>query len=138
MVCLDTTVLVDFLRGREEAVKLLSKLLGSSEAVTMAAPTVFELVEGAEIARSEMEKREIREFLSSITVLSLDAEAAWTAGEISGSLVLSGNQIGQMDTLIGAIALAHGERLITRNVGHFSRIPSLQIEDYRGGTRRTH
>ena len=130
MVCLDTSFLIEFLRGRTHAVDYVFELENSSDAITVAAPTVFELVEASEIARSEKEKRAIRDLLSSFTVLPLDLETASAAGRLSASLISSGEQIGQMDTLIGAIARHHGERLVTGNVKHFSRIPGLKIHEY--------
>ncbi len=130
MTCLDTSFLIEFLRGRKHAVDYLSKLEGSSEAITVAAPSVFELVEAAEIARSEQEKKAIQEFVSSLTVLSLDSDTAWAAGQLSASLILSGEQIGQMDTLIGAIARYHDEPIVTRNKMHFGRIPGLVVQEY--------
>ncbi len=108
----------------------LSGLRDSSEAITVAAPSVFELVEAAEVARSEREKQMVRDFLSSLIVLPLDSETAWAAGRLSASLILSGGQIGQMDTLIGAIARSHDESIVTRNKMHFGRIPGLVVQEY--------
>ncbi len=130
MACLDTSFLVDFLRGRKDAVEFLSQLEGSSEAITVAAPSVFEIVEAAEIARSEQERQAIRDLMSSMTVLPLNAQTAWAAGQLSASLIFSGEQIGQMDTLIGAIARFHNENLVTGNKEHFRRIPGLRVQVY--------
>ncbi len=130
MVCLDTSFLVDLLRGNQEAMAYLSQLQQTSEAVTVAAPTIFELVEAAELLRSPKEKLAIKQLLSSMTVLPLDNDAAWKAGELSASLVRGGQSIGHIDTLIGAIASTHNEMLITRNVKHFSRISGLKVEKY--------
>lgn len=130
MVCLDTSFLVDFLRGRKDAVEFLSQLEGSSEAVTVAAPSIFELIEAAEIARSDKEKAAIHELVSSLAVLPLDSETAWAAGRLSAELILAGEQIGQMDTLIGAIARYHGEPIVTRNTRHFWHIPGLDVREY--------
>ena len=130
MACLDTSFLVDFLRGYTDAVNCLAKLQESSEAVTVAAPSIFELIEAAELASSKHEEEAIRKVLSSITVLPLDSQSAWTAGEVSASLIMAGEQIGQTDILIAAIALAHGEKLLTRNLKYFARIPGLEVEDY--------
>ena len=82
MVCLDTSFLVDFLRGRSDAIKFLTDLHCITEAVTVAAPSIFELIEAAEVARSEREKQTIRDFLSSLVVLPLDSETAWAAGRL--------------------------------------------------------
>ncbi len=130
MVCLDTSFLVDFLRGRKNAVGFLANLQESSEAITVAAPSVFELVEAAEIARSDKEKKAIQELVSSLAVLPLDSEPAWAAGRLSAELIFAGEQIGQMDTLIGAIARHHGEAIVTKNRKHFARIPGLRVQEY--------
>ena len=130
MVCLETSFIIDFLRGKSEAVNYLSKIQNSYGTISVASPTVFELVEAAEIARSEEEKQKIKELLSSMTVLALDSEASWKAGELSADLIMSGKQIGHMDLFIGAIALSNGESLATRNIKHFSRISALNVEDY--------
>jgi predicted nucleic acid-binding protein len=41
-----------------------------------------------------------------------------------------GRPAGDMDTLIAAIALAHGQRLVTRNPKHFADVPGLIVESY--------
>jgi predicted nucleic acid-binding protein len=35
-----------------------------------------------------------------------------------------------MDVLIAAVALVHGERIVTRNTRHFEAIPGLAVESY--------
>ena len=130
MVCLETSFLIDLLRGRKHAVEYLSGLRDSSEAVTAAAPSIFELIEAAEIARSDKEKAAIHELVSSLAVLPLDSETAWAAGRLSAELILAGEQIGQMDTLIGAIARHHGEPIVTRNTRQFGRISGLVVREY--------
>lgn len=130
MVCLDTSFLVDFLRGKKDAVEFLKSLNIISDAVTIAAPSVFELIEAAEIARSDKEKAAIRELVSSLAVLPLDSETALAAGRLSAELIFAGEPIGQMETLIGAIARHHGEPIVTRNRKHFDRISGLVVREY--------
>jgi len=38
--------------------------------------------------------------------------------------------IGEFDALIASIALAHNERVVTRNVKHFSRVRGLEVEKW--------
>ncbi len=110
--------------------EFLTNLQDGSEAVTVAAPSIFELIEAAEIARSDKEKAAIHELVSSLAVLPLDSETAWAAGRLSAELIFSGDQIGQMDTLIGAIARFHDEALVTGNKKHFGRIQGLGVQGY--------
>ena len=60
--------------------------------------------------------------LKVMRVLDLTKEAA----EIFGKAARQGGQIGDLDTLIASIVLAHGETLVTRD-RHFRRVPDLQV-----------
>ncbi len=130
MVCLETTFLVDFLDGVKQAVEYLGGLQDGREVIMVTAPSIFEIVEAAEVAQSEKERSAIKEFLSGTIVLPFDEDAAWVAGEISAHLVHAGRQIGERDTFIAAIARHHRQVLITRNTRHFRRVPGLEVQRY--------
>jgi tRNA(fMet)-specific endonuclease VapC len=51
-------------------------------------------------------------------------------GRIVGHLQSKGTAIGDVDTLIGAVALETGHPVVTRNVRHFERIPGLEVITY--------
>ena len=121
--------MIDFFRGASSVVKRMQELVKNNEVVTIAAPTLMELATGTALAQSGREKEQLIAFLSSVTVLPLDKEAALQAGELNAMLITGGEMIEPMDVQIGAIAAAHNERLITRNLKHFSRIPGLNVEE---------
>ncbi len=50
--------------------------------------------------------------------------------QIHADLLSRGQPIGPNDTLIAAIDRAHDATLITHNIGEFSRLPGLRIEDW--------
>lgn len=130
MVCLETTFLIDLLRGTDAATRYMLALSESSESITVAAPTIVEAAIGAELAESSRERQHLKDLLKAVTVLPLDQESALLAGKLSAQLITSGDPIGPIDVMIAAIAATHHERLVTRNTKHFSRIPGLEIEDY--------
>jgi tRNA(fMet)-specific endonuclease VapC len=66
--------------------------------------------------------------LRQITVLSIDQTAADQFDRLRQIKKLK--KIGRRDLLIGAIALAHGATLVTRNLRHFSQIPGLRVENW--------
>lgn len=41
--------------------------------------------------------------------------------------------IGDLDTMIASIALAHGESLLTSDKEHFERVPGLTAETWQAG-----
>ncbi len=130
MVCLETSFLVNYLRGDEKARLILQEFEKNGEILTIASPSIIELISGAELEEIKKEKEEIIKLLSSLIILPLDKESAILAGEIEASLISSGQVIGIADIMIAAIAKRNGERLITRNVKHFERIQGLEVEGY--------
>jgi tRNA(fMet)-specific endonuclease VapC len=62
--------------------------------------------------------------------LPFDDSAAEQYGQIRATLERIGTPIGANDMLIAAIALTHDLTLATRNVGEFSRVTSLRVENF--------
>lgn len=65
--------------------------------------------------------------LPSVTVLSYDSAAARVYGEIRARLEAAGRPLADADLQIAATALLHDLELVTGNVRHFKRVPSLRI-----------
>ena len=72
----------------------------------------------------------IRRFLEVFVSLPLDDIAALIAGRVRAQLANLGTPIGSNDLLIASIALANNLTLVTHNIGEFSRVEGLQIEDW--------
>lgn len=131
MVCLDTSFLVNLIRGNEETEGLLKHFILEENKITITSPSIMEIVSGASLDKSaRQEKERIFDILSSLQVMDLGAKEATSAGEIQAELILSGSTIGDIDILIGAIARENDETLVTRNKKHFEKIPGLKIEIY--------
>jgi len=111
----------------------MREITEGGDTATVAAPTIVEVATGVALAHSPEERKQLNELLSRVTTLPLDQKSALLAGELQADLIKAGESIGHVDVTIGAIALAHGEKIITRNTKHFSRIPGLQVEDYTEG-----
>lgn len=130
MVCLETSFLVDLIRGKKEVESLFEQLIESEEIITIASPSLMEVMSTASLNKKKNEKEEIISILSSIIILPLDKESAIKAGEIESELIMAGEIIGDADIMIAAIALQNNETLITRNKKHFEKIPGLKLETY--------
>jgi len=59
-----------------------------------------------------------------------DDQAAREYGRLRAQLEREGTPIGPNDLMIAAIALANRSTLVTHNTAEFSRIKTLQIEDW--------
>jgi tRNA(fMet)-specific endonuclease VapC len=71
----------------------------------------------------------VDEFLLRMTILPWDSEAAQRYGQIRAALEREGQPMGNLDTMIGAHALALGAVLVTNDQA-FARIRELTIEDW--------
>lgn len=125
MIIADTDVLIDYLQGRDPAAETVSRALLQDQLQTTTL-NEFELLAGV---RSSKQRDSVLTLLASIPVLALDFDAALKAAEVHRDLERSGARIGMGDSLIAGIALARGATLLTRNRGHFGRVPGLVLVD---------
>jgi len=130
MVCLETTFLVDFFRGNKNAIEKYTEIKESNESIRVAVPSITEIISGASLNVKNEEKERAIEFFSNLEILELNKESAIIAGEIEAGLILSGETIGIIDIMIGAICLSNNETLLTRNKKHFEKIKNLEIKSY--------
>lgn len=90
-----------------------------------------ELLYGAEkSARRELVKQQLTVFFARFKSMPFDDPAADVYGRLRTALEKSGQPIGPNDLLIAAIAVAGGLTVVTHNVGEFSRVPGLLVEDW--------
>ena len=135
MVCLDSSIIIDILRGKESVEAIEERFDSSDEEVFIPSPVIIELIRGIHLIDSiknikEREIEEINNFLYSFVVLDFNKESAIKTGEIEAELRNSGEIIDLEDIMIGAIILQNNETLITRNKKHFEKIRGLKIEGY--------
>ena len=84
---------------------------------------------GVRITRSSW-WRITHEVLSRVSILDFSVSEAVVAGDILAHLARRGELIGVEDVLIGATALVREYTVVTGNVRHFERIPTLQVENW--------
>jgi len=125
-ICLDTNILIDFLRNKKEALDFV-KEHEMKDALATTIINIFELYYGAFHSLSEKRKMAIQELQRRIKVLPFSTESAEMAAKIMVNLESSGNALDFRDLLIGVISLNNGFSLKTRNKKHFSKIPNLTL-----------
>jgi tRNA(fMet)-specific endonuclease VapC len=72
----------------------------------------------------------IKDFISHLTVLSWDMDAASQYGKIRSNLEKEGTPIGNMDLLIAAHALSQKCTLVSNNLREFKRVKDLKCENW--------
>ncbi len=93
--------------------------------------TYAELQYGVERSSSKRMNQEILiDFISNLTVLPWDMDAAHQYGKIRSSLEENGIPIGNMDLLIAAHALSQKCTLVSNNLREFKRVKNLKCENW--------
>lgn len=111
---LDTTVLIDFLRGAP-AVDRIDEVLDRGDRLCTSAINVEELSRGALPA----DRERVASLVQGLGVVPLGAHEGWQAGEWRRSYAERGTTFSQADCLIGAAALTARARLATGNPKDF-------------------
>jgi len=125
---LDTTFLIDFLRGDPSAIATMQEIKSSPLFTTEI--NVFELYFGAYL-RGKNSVASTTALLSQLTVLDLDRRSTLRASAIAAELTRKGRSIDASDILIAGIALAHGvSKIVSRNAKHFEPIDELEVVGY--------
>jgi predicted nucleic acid-binding protein len=116
----DTSVLIDYLRGHRGAVEVLERERAAA------------LLHASEITRSEVlagkrpaEEKDTRALLSTLVWRPLDADVAEEAGALGRQWLPCHDSIDGADLAIAATAIRTGSRLLTCNVRHFPMFTDL-------------
>lgn len=126
---LDTNAVIHFFKGKGQVAERLRTTPASEIALT--AITVYELERGVRKSPPGVDRRErLSRFLATVEALPFDSRAAQFAADIAARQESKGMPIGPLDTLIAAVALAHGATLVTHNTAEFSRISGLTVIDW--------
>jgi len=125
---LDTCAVSDYLRGVDSVVQRIQKVRPSDVAIS--AVTVMELRYGATRRQSPKLTASVDAFLSGISVLTFDAEAAERAGVLRAKMETKGLSIALADCQIAGTALAYDLTLVTHDKD-LMRVPDLKVVDWR-------
>lgn len=131
MYLLDTNTCI-FIKNRKSphVLKRLQEVI--KEKVFVSSITVAELQYGVYNSLNiEKNRISLTEFIAPFSILNFDDNDAEEYGKLRSYLKKKGIIIGAYDMLIAAQAIAKDLVLVTNNIGEFSRIKNLRIEDWK-------
>jgi predicted nucleic acid-binding protein len=124
-VLLDTTALIDLLRGRPDARRRLAALRQAQDAPYVCAVNVEEAVRGLK----PREHGSARALFEGLRIAPLGTAEGWQAGEWRRESASRGRTLAQADCLVAAAALSLGGRLATGNPKDFP-MRELMVEHW--------
>lgn len=117
----DTDIVIDFLRRREYAQKLLENWAREG-LLAISTLTHLEIYQGMRAG----EEMTTNAFLDGLISVVVDIPIARRAGTMLGGLRSKGMTIGIADAIIAATALQFGAPLLTNNIEHYP-FPNLKV-----------
>jgi predicted nucleic acid-binding protein len=117
----DTSILIDYLRGHAGAGDLLERER-TADVLHASEITRIEVLAGMRPAEEDA----TRALLSTLLWHAVDAEIAEEAGALGRRWLPSHHTIDSADLAVAATAVCTGARLLTRNVRHFPMFTGLQ------------
>lgn len=128
MKVLDSTLLIDLLRGDKGAEELVKQ----NDFLLTTQINMFEVIRGLFYRNASAQKiAHAMEMFENIRVVPLDDNGIIKSADISSTLIRQGKTIEDSDCLIAGIALSKGiTTIVTRNVKDFEKIKGLEVETY--------
>lgn len=112
---LDTTVLVDFLKGRKKAIRFIEKNLEEKTQIGTTAINIAEVYSGIP---KELEK-DTDKFINSLGYFDISRKMAKLAGLFRFQFFQKGVSLSIADSIIAATALSHDATVVTANIKDF-------------------
>jgi tRNA(fMet)-specific endonuclease VapC len=131
-VTLDTSVLIDLLRGDRATLTLLDRLEKEGLLPTLSTVAVFEALSGVEFTKSRSDRVRLELMLRQIPLEPFDLDSARRAGELRAELLRTGRSPGAPDVMIAGQALASGHTLVTRDrsLADSAKALGVQVASY--------
>jgi tRNA(fMet)-specific endonuclease VapC len=127
---IDSSVLIEAERGRLDLPRLAAQ--NPQETFSISAITASELLHGVYRAvRTAQRARRmafVEGLLAAMPVLPFDLAVARIHAELWAEMRKRGGIIGQMDSMIGATALAWDLTVVTCDRRSFAKVPGLRVE----------
>ncbi len=127
-IFIDTSIIVDVERGKEETAGLLELLIEKNNPVLTSVIVVSEIFTGTYL-RQDYKKatKKAKELFSCFQIIPLDIEIAEIIGKLNAYLIANGLPIEYQDVAIAATFVREkGNWLLTENKKHFTIIPGLE------------
>ncbi len=131
LYCLDSSVIIDILRGDASLLAKLEALSSRQSQICITPIVLAELFKGAYLAERQKEALQlVEDFVHSVALLEFNEESAKSFGQKYAELQKQGKQTQEADLMIACIALVHEAIVVTRNKKDFVNISGLKLIEW--------
>lgn len=124
---LDTDTISYYLRGSERVKEHFIKYQYELASTSV---NYAELMYGLKKRDNKKYLPKVEMIFNNIKIYTFDKKAASVFSTLKSSMQNKGVVVADMDLMIASISLANGEKLISNNLKHFSKIENLDLESW--------
>jgi len=128
---LDTDILSELFKKNPEVSARASEYISIHGCLNISHITKYEILKGLKAKKAEKQIALFNRFCAINNVLSITDDVIVKAADIYASLREKGIIISDADILVAAIAISNNLVLVTNNTNHFSKIASLQLNNWK-------
>jgi len=125
---LDTDTISYYLRG-SQSVK--NKFIKHQYELSSTSINYAELMYGLKKRDNKKYLPKVEMIFDNIKIYDFDKKSAEVFSTLKAEMQNKGIVVADMDLMIASIALANGEKLISNNLKHFSKIENLELENWK-------
>jgi len=126
---LDTTVLIDCLRGKSEAVEFLGRIAAEGSVAGCCLINIVEVYAGMR----DKEREATEKLLESLEYFEVTKDIAKQAGEYERQYRQRGITLSLSDVIIAAVAISDNLMLVTGNPKHYP-VPEISLKQIEAGS----
>jgi len=130
----DTNVFSAYLSGRSKPLTDRMALAFATGELRLSVMVLAELESGAEKARQKLGEtkfvRRVEQLRKQLDLEPIGGSFSQYYATVRTALEAEGKKIGDRDTIIAAHALSIGATMVTANIGEFSRVPGIKVENW--------
>ena len=126
-VLVDTSIIVDVDRGKEDVIEFCKRLTSTNSAL-ISTVSVSEILTGSYLRKDySAAVKKAEKVLSQFRLVSLSGDVAKVVAQLNAYLISKGQPIEYQDVVIAASFLVECcDMLLTENKDHFERFPNLK------------
>ena len=131
MIAIDTSVAIDFLRGKESSVSTIESSQKVTDSICISTVSLFELLYPLYHRKLDAQEKVVRSFVHQMKVLPLDSDAAEQSVKIMGSLLRIGKPVNALDVLIAGTIMASGaEKVLSKDSDYekIAKVSDLKVQ----------
>ncbi|MEK6861337.1 MAG: type II toxin-antitoxin system VapC family toxin [Nanoarchaeota archaeon] len=130
MYCLDTDVVIEFLRGDKKIFRKI-KEVSKTQPLFITSLSLSELYKGAYLSSNpQKEIEKLKSLLYYLELITITEKTAEIFGKKYNELLHMGKMTQEFDLLNASIALSYDLVFVTRNRKHYANVPNLKLESW--------